>query len=222
MRNMQAVTVKNRNPKYSLKIPKDDFKLVFPEPFFYVVKTFGRKFTDRELYEIDQVNEDVRIEMNADGDFEIMPPTFPETSVKNFEIYVQLGNWAKKNKTGVCIESSGKLTLPNGAKRVPDAAWILKDRYYAFSKTDRSKKFIKIAPDFVIELRSDSDRLPILRKKMQEYIENGVRLAWLIDPIEKRVHVYRANGSVDVLEAPKNVSGEDVLKGFVLDLGEIL
>ncbi|NOT48478.1 MAG: Uma2 family endonuclease, partial [Acidobacteria bacterium] len=151
----------------------------------------------------------------------IMPPTFIETSAKNFDIYLQLGNWAKKDKTGVCFESSGKLTLPNGAKRVPDAAWILKDRYYAFSKSERSKKFIKIAPDFVIELRSDSDRLPRLRKKMEEYIENGVRLGWLIDPLEEKVHIYRENGSVEILENPKFVSGEDVLPKFKLDLAEI-
>lgn len=218
---MQAVTLKSGTAKYSLRMPKDDFQLVFPKPFFYVVKTFGRKFTDRELYEIDQANEDVRIEMNADGDFEVMPPTFLETSAKNNEITFQLTAWAKKNKAGIVFESSGKLTLPNGAKRVPDAAWILKDRYLAFSKSDRSKKFIKIAPDFVIELRSDSDRLPRLRRKMQEYIDNGVRLGWLIDPLERKVHIYRQNGSVEILENPKFVSGEDVLPKFKLDLAEI-
>jgi Uma2 family endonuclease len=130
--------------------------------------------------------------------------------------------WSKKNKTGVSFESSAKFTLPNGAKRMPDASWILKDRYFAFSESERANQFTKIAPDFVIELRSVSDRLPILKKKMREYIENGVRLGWLIDPIDKRVHVYRANGSIDILEKPASVSGENVLKGFVLDLSEIL
>ena len=200
------------------------FELVLPldrDPFFYVIKTFGRKFSDQDLYDIDQANEGVRIEMSADGDFEIMAPTFLETSLKNNEIGFQLTSWAKKDGTGVCTESSGKVTLPNGAKRVPDAAWILKDRYFAFPRSERSGKFITIAPDFVIELRSDSDRLSILRKKMEEYIENGVRLAWLIDPVENRVYVYRENRSVDVLEKPKSVSGEDVLKGFSLDMTEI-
>ncbi|MBX3289476.1 MAG: Uma2 family endonuclease [Acidobacteria bacterium] len=202
-------------------MPKDDFRLVFPEPFFYVVKTFGRKFTDQELNEIDAANEDLRIETNADGDFEIMPPPFPETSRQNADIGLHLGKWAKKNELGVCFESSAKFTLPNGAKRMPDASWILKERYYAFSEAERAESFTRIAPDFVIELRSVSDRLPVLKRKMKEYIDNGVRLGWLIDPLEKRVHIYRSNGTVEVLEEPEKVSGEDVLPGFELDLSEI-
>lgn len=200
--------------------PVDDFRFELPEPEFFVLKT-GRKYTDKQLSSIDAANEGWRIETNADGDFEIMPPPFPETSLKNFEINLQLGNWAKKDKKGVCFESSAKFTLPNGAKRMPDAAWILKDRYYALSEKERAKTFARIAPDFVIELRSDSDRLPILKKKMQEYVENGVRLGWLIDPVEKRVHIYRENGSIEVLDQPKSIPGEDRLKGFTLDLREI-
>lgn len=207
--------------KQIFRMPGDDFNLEFPEPFFYVIKTFGRKFTDQQLYKIDAANEDLRIETNADGDFEIMPPPFPETSRKNWDINMQLGNWAKKNKKGVCFESSAKFTLPNGAKRMPDAAWILKDRYFALSERERSKRFSRIAPDFVIELRSISDRLPMLKKKMAEYIENGVRLAWLIDPLEKRVHVYNENGTVEVLENPRHISGDKVLPKFKLDLSEI-
>ena len=116
---MQVVS--DRKAEQIFLMPKDDFRLVFPEPFFYVVKTFGRKFTDQELNEIDAANEDLRIETNADGDFEIMPPPFPETSSKNFDINLQLGNWAKKDRNGVCFESSAKFKLPNGAKRMPDA-----------------------------------------------------------------------------------------------------
>ena len=104
---------------------------------------------------------------------------------------------------------------------MPDAAWILKERYFAFSEIERSERFTRIAPNFVIELRSKSDRLPILQKKMKEYIENGVRLGWLIDPYKKRVHVYRGDKTVEVLENPKSVSGEDILNGFELDLTEI-
>ncbi len=216
---MQVVS--DRKVEQIFSMPKDDFRLVFPEPFFYVVKTFGRKFTDQELNEIDAANEDLRIETNADGDFEIMPPPFPDTSRKNTDVTGQLWAWAKKDKNGVCFESSAKFTLPNGAKRMPDASWILKERYYAFSEAERAGSFTRIAPDFVIELRSVSDRLPVLKRKMSEYIDNGVRLGWLIDPLEKRVHIYRSNGTVEVLEAPENVSGEDVLFGFELDLSEI-
>ncbi len=198
-----------------------DFSLKLPEPFFFVLKVPGYKFTDEELCKIDADNEHLRIETNANGDLEIMPPPFPETSRKNIDIDAQLWIWAKKDKTGVCFESSAKFTLPNGAKRMPDAAWILKERYFVLPEIERAERFTQIAPDFVIELRSKSDRLPILQKKMKEYIENGVRLGWLIDPYKNRVHIYRADKSAKVLENPKTVSGEDVLTGFELDLTEI-
>lgn len=205
--------------KKIVKMSEVSFK--FPDSFFFVVKVPGYKFTDEELYKIDAENENFRIESNANGDFEIMPPPFPDTSRKNIAIDARLWIWAEKDQTGVCFESSAKFTLPNGAKRMPDAAWILKTRYFAFSETERTERFTRIAPDFVIELRSKSDRLPILQKKMKEYIENGVRLGWLIDPFKKRVHVYRGDKTVEVLENPKSVSGEDVLNGFELDLTEI-
>lgn len=198
-----------------------DFQVETSEPFFFVVKMNGRKFSDQELFEIDAANEDLRIETNAEGDFEIMPPPFPDTSRKNWNINIRFGIWALEDKTGVCFESSAKFTLPNGAKRMPDAAWILKERYFAFSEKERTERFTRIAPDFVIELRSKSDRLPILQKKMKEYIENGVRLGWLIDPYKKRVHVYRADKTIEVLDNPQTIFGEDVLKDFELDLTEI-
>ena len=207
--------------KQILTMPNEDVALEFPEPFFFIVKVPGRKFTDQELYEIDAANEDLRIETNAEGDFEIMPPPFPETSRKNWDINIQLGNWARADKTGVCFESSAKFTLPNGAKRMPDAAWILKERYFSFSEEERAESFTRIAPDFVIELRSKSDRLRNLKNKMLEYIENDVRLGWLIDPFEKKVHIYRRSGEIEILENAAKVSGEDVLQGFELDLTEI-
>jgi Uma2 family endonuclease len=197
-----------------------EFQVELPEPFFFLVKMKGRKFSDRELFEIDAANEDLRIETNAEGDFEIIPPPFPETSRKNWDIDIQLGIWAKKDKDGVCFDSSAKFTLPNGAKRMPDAAWILCERYFALSEVQRAEHFSRIAPDFVIELRSKPDRLKNLQNKMAEYIENGVRLGWLVDPYEKRVHIYRIDKTVEVLENPKTVSGEDVLKDFELDLTE--
>ncbi|MBK8149912.1 MAG: Uma2 family endonuclease [Acidobacteria bacterium] len=195
--------------------------LKLPQPLFFVVSFPGHSFTDEELEGIDRENDDFRIELNSNGDLEFMPPPFPETSRKNIELDYQLMAWSKKDKTGLCFESSAKFTLPNGAKRMPDVSWILKDRYYALSKTERSKRFARIVPDFVIELRSVSDRLPILERKMAEYIANGVRLGWLIDPETERVQVYRADGSVETLEKPATISGEDVLVGFVLDLAEI-
>ncbi len=179
------------------------------------------KMTDQSFYEFCQRNKDFRFEMDKRGNLIIMPPTFLETSDRNSEINFQLRAWAKKDKTGVAFESDGMFILPNGAKRAPDAFWILKERYFALSQEERAEKFARICPDFVVELRSKSDRLRNLQTKMREYIENGARLGWLIDPTEKKVHVYRANKSVEVLENPKTVSGEDVLQGFELDLMEI-
>ena len=205
--------------KQTFKMP--EIRLELPESFFFIVKFPGRKFTDEELFKIDAVNEDLRIETNADGDLEVLPPPFPKTSRKNIAIDARLWIWAEKDKTGVCFESSAKFTLPNGAKRMPDAAWILKERYFALPQKEREERFTRIAPDFVIELRSKSDRLRNLQKKMKEYAASGVRLGWLIDPYQKRVHIYRQNGEIEILENPTHVSGEDVLNGFELDLTEI-
>jgi len=214
-----SVVIDVAEKKQTFKMP--EIRLELPESFFFIVKFPGRKFTDDELYKIDAANEDLRIETNADGDLEVMPPPFPETSRKNIAIDARLWIWAEKDKTGVCFESSAKFTLPNGAKRMPDAAWILKERYFALPQKEREERFTRIAPDFVIELRSKSDRLRNLQKKMKEYAANGVRLGWLIDPYQKKVHVYRQNGEIEILENPARVSGKDVLKGFELDLTEI-
>jgi len=147
-----------------------------------------------------------------------MPRSFLDASRQKMEILGQLGGWAKKDKRGVCFESSAKFILPNGAKRMPDVSWVLKEKYFALSDEEF---FASICPDFIIELRPKSDRSRRLKNKMREYIENGARLGWLIDPYEKRVHVYRGDKTVEVLNNPKTVSGEDVLQGFELDLMEI-
>lgn len=179
------------------------------------------KITDEAFYEFCQSNKDFRFEMDKRGNLIVMPPTFLETSRINAKINVKLGIWAEKDETGIAFESDGMFTLPNGAKRAPDAFWILKERYYALPQAEREERFARIAPDFVIELRSKSDRLLTLQRKMKEYIENGVRLGWLIDTTEKKVHVYRADKTTEILDNPAKVSGEDVLKGFELDLTEI-
>lgn len=179
------------------------------------------KMTDKAFYEFCQRNKDFRFEMDKRGHLIIMPPTFLETSNKNSEINLQLRVWAKKDNTGVAFESDGMFILPNGAKRAPDAFWILKERYLALSKEEREESFARICPDFVIELRSKTDRLRTLQSKLREYVENGARLGWLIDTTERKVHIYRADKTVEVLTNPVKVSGEDVLNGFELDLTEI-
>jgi Uma2 family endonuclease len=176
---------------------------------------------DKAFYEFCQSNKDFRFEMDKRGNLIITPPTFLETSNKNSEINLQLRAWAKKDKTGIALESDGMFTLPNGAKRAPDAFWILRERYFALSQEEREESFARICPDFVIELRSKSDSLRKLQAKMRGYIENGARLGWLIDPTEKKVHVYRGDKTVEVLENPEAVSGEDVLPSFELDLTEL-
>ncbi len=179
------------------------------------------KMTDEVFYEFCQRNQDFRFEIDGRGSLIVTAPGGLETSKRNSEINFQLGLWSEKGKSGLAFECNGMFTLPNGAKRSPDAFWILKEKYYALSEEEREERFARIVPDFVIELRSKSDNLRKLQNKMHEYIENGVRLGWLIDPYERRVHIYRADESVEVLENPQKVSGEDVLSGFELDLTEI-
>jgi Uma2 family endonuclease len=176
--------------------------------------------TDDQFYELCQLNGDFRIERNAAGELVIMSPTGSETDQHNFDIIVQLGIWTKQDGTGVGFGSSGGFTLPNGAVRSPDAAWIKRDRWEAIPPELR-KKFAPICPEFVIELRSESDNLRILQDKMQEYIDNGTQLGWLIDRKQRRVFIYRFNIAVEVLDNPKTLYGEPLLPGFVLDLSQV-
>lgn len=176
--------------------------------------------TDDQFYELCQLNGDFRIERNAVRELVIMSLTDAETSQRNFEIIGQLGIWTKQNVTGVGFGSSGGFTLPNGAVRSPDAAWIKRDRWEAIPPELR-KKFAPICPEFVIELRSESDRLQVLQDKMQEYIDNGTQLGWLIDRKQHRVFIYRPNIAVEQLDNPKTLYGESLLLGFVLDLSQV-
>ncbi|MEH2065086.1 MAG: Uma2 family endonuclease [Nostoc sp.] len=176
--------------------------------------------TDDQFYEFCQLNGDFRIERNAFGELVIMPPTGSDTDERNFNLVGQLWVWTKQDGTGVGFGSSGGFTLPNGAVRSPDAAWIKGDRWEAIPAELR-KKFAPICPEFVIELRSESDNLRILQDKMQEYIDNGTQLGWLIDRKQRRVFIYRPNIAVEVLDNPKTLYGEPLLPGFVLDLSQV-
>ncbi|MCC5663424.1 Uma2 family endonuclease [Nostoc sp. CHAB 5784] len=176
--------------------------------------------TEDQFYEFCQLNGDFRIERNAVGELVIMPPTGSETDQHNFDIIVQLGIWTKQDGTGVGFGSSGGFTLLNGAVRSPDAAWIKRDRWEAIPPELR-KKFAPICPEFLIELRSETDNLRILQDKMQEYIDNGTQLGWLIDRKQRRVFIYRPNIAVEELDNPKTLYGEALLPGFVLDLSQV-
>jgi len=179
-----------------------------------------RKMNDDEFFEFCRRNSFWRIEMDKHGEIIIMPPTGSETGRKNFKLAVKFGKWVEKDGTGEAFDSSTGFRLPNGAKRSPDLSWIKLERWEKTPKA-RRKKFAPVCPDFVVELRSESDSLKKLQAKMREYIENGASLGWLIDPTKKRVYVYRPNVETQILDNPKEVSGEPLLKGFTLSLKEI-
>ncbi len=176
--------------------------------------------TDDQFFSFCQINRELRIEKTKQGKVLIMSPTGGETSWRNSELIIGLGNWAKQDKAGVVFDSSGGFVLPNGAIRSPDAAWVRRSRLISLT-SEQKKKFIPLCPDFVIELRSPSDSLTDLQDKMQEYIDNGTQLGWLIDPRLRRVFIYCPEKAAKCLENPENISGEPVLSGFVLDLQEI-
>ncbi|QTA92311.1 Uma2 family endonuclease [Desulfonema magnum] len=176
--------------------------------------------TDDQFYDFCQINRELRIEKTDKGDMLIMSPTGGETSRRNSELIIELGNWAKKDKTGVVFDSSGGFVLPNGATRSPDAAWVTRSRLAGLTRKQK-EKFIPLCPDFVIELRSSSDSLSILQEKMQEYMDNGAKLGWLIDPVQKKIFIYRPDRDPECLENPKEISGESVLPKFILALDEI-
>jgi Uma2 family endonuclease len=175
---------------------------------------------EEQFFEFCQLNREWRIERSAEGDLEVMVPTGYETSDRNAEITMQLRLWAKRDNKGVASDSNGGFILPNGAMRSPDAAWVGRGRL-ANLTAEQKQRFLPLCPDFVIELRSPSDPLAPIEAKMREYVENGARLGWLIDPEERKVHVYRPNDRVEISDKPDNVSGDPILPGFVLDLKPI-
>jgi Uma2 family endonuclease len=178
------------------------------------------QFTDDEFLQIVAANKDLRLELSAQGELIIMPPTGGETGNRNFELYLDLGIWNRQYKLGKAFDSSTGFKLPNGATRSPDASWIPMEKWDALTPEQR-KKFLPLCPDFVIELVSESDDLADTQAKMREYIDNGLRLGWLINPKNQQVEIYRPQQETEVLQSPTSLSGEDVLPGFVLDLQPI-
>jgi Uma2 family endonuclease len=162
------------------------------------------------------LNPDLVVEQNANGEIVIMSPTGGESSERNAELTFQLRAWSKQFG-GVTFDSSVIFCLPDGSKRSPDASWISSERWLALPLEDR-KKYPPITPDFVIELRSESDRLKDLQEKMQYYMDNGVRLGWLFDRLTNRVHMYQQGIPVEILESPESVSNQELLPEFTLDL----
>ena len=180
----------------------------------------GAKLTEEQFMHLCQENPELRIELTAKGELVIMPPTGSKTGLRNSTLTYDLVAWARIDGTGVVFDSSTLFTLPNGAKRSPDASWVRRDRWDALSE-EQQEGAAPLCPDFVVELRSPTDRLSDLQEKMQEYLDNGARLGWLIDPLDKRGYVYRPGQPVESLDNPTTLSGDPVLPGFVLQVHEL-
>ncbi|GAB4497914.1 MAG: Uma2 family endonuclease [Saprospiraceae bacterium] len=181
----------------------------------------GAGVTDEEFYAFCMENPELRIERNADGKIIVMPPTNSETGRYNSEIHLEIGIWNRKHKLGVTFDSSAGFKLPNGAERSPDTAWITNERWNALP-VEQKKRFAPIVPDFVLELRSDDQNLTELREKMDEYMDCGCRLGWLVDPQHRRTYVYFANGDIQTISFDDALSGGDVMPGLEMKMGEVL
>lgn len=194
-------------PAASLVVPQDVRLVVDPEDF-------------EKLCAVD-ANRELRLERESDGGLIVMAPAGSDGGRRNGNLFGRLWTWSEANSLGEAFDSSSGFTLPNGSVRAADAAWILKARWEAVPADDRAR-FARVVPDFVAELLSPSDSLATTRAKMAEYIAQGVRLGWLIDPGAQTVEVYRAGREPEALAKPLTLSGEGVLPGLVLDLKGIL
>jgi Uma2 family endonuclease len=173
------------------------------------------RVTHEEFEKLCLDNPDLRLELMANGELIVMAPAGWESSEKNGDLFGAVWIWNRQNQLGRVFDSSAGFTLPNGAVRSPDVTWIEKSK---LTNIPAGVKFPEVVPDFVIELRSETDRMPKLQEKMAEYRANGVGLGWLIDPQKQQVEIYRWGQDVEVLQAPMTLSGENLLPGFVLDL----
>jgi Uma2 family endonuclease len=175
------------------------------------------KLTDDQFYQLCQGNPNIKLERNALGELLIMPPTGGETGKRNATLISRFIVWNEEAQLGEVFDSSTCFNLPNGADRSPDVSWIQQDRWDALTPAEK-EKFPPIAPDFVLELMSPSDSLKATQAKMQEYIDNGIKLGWLINRQNRTVEIYRLGQSVEILQLPVMLSGEETLLGFRLNL----
>lgn len=183
--------------------------------------TVGLKVSREHFLVLAAANKEVRLERTAEGELVVNPPTGWETGAYNWSMAGELYLWWRSSgEPGRAFDSSTGFNLPNGATRSPDASWVSQAGWDALTP-DQKGTFANICPDFVVELRSGSDRVQPLQDKMAEYLENGAQLGWLIDPQQHRVEIYRPGLPVEVLENPAELSGENVLAGFRLALNRI-
>jgi Uma2 family endonuclease len=179
------------------------------------------ELTDEQLFRLCSANKEIRIERTKEGELVIRLPTGGETGSKSLDLASEVRNWNKRTKLGKAFDSSTGFILPNKAMRSPDVAWVAIERWNNLSREHR-EQFPPLCPDFVIELMSKTDRLDLAQEKMHEWMDNGCRLAWLIDPTQEGVYIYRANGNNSIFNSfDEMLSGEDVLPGFVFNLAEL-
>ncbi len=175
------------------------------------------RFNEEEFKLLVAANPDLRMELTAEGELVVMAPTGSEGGNYNAELTIDIGTWNRRTRLGVVFDSSTGFKLPNGAIRSPDTAWVVQARWDELTPQQR-RGYAPICPDFVLELVSESDDVENIRTKMQEYIENGCRLGWMIAPRTRQVEIYRPGRAVEVLQSPTSLSGEEVLPGFILNL----
>jgi Uma2 family endonuclease len=175
------------------------------------------ELSDDQFYQLCQNHRDLKFERTVQGELVIVTPVGGEGGSREADLIGDLVYWNRRTQLGKVFSSSTCFKLPNGADRSPDAAWVTLERWNQLTP-EQQKKFPPICPDFVIELRSESDTLEPLQKKMQEYLSNGLRLGWLVNPQKRQVEIYRANQDKQVIENPKQLDGEEVLLDFVFDL----
>lgn len=175
---------------------------------------------DDQFYQLCRHNPELNLERNDKGEIIIMPPTGGETGKFNSELNAEFVIWNRQHKLGVIFDSSTCFKLPKGSNRSPDVAFIKQERWNKLTEEEKAK-FPPIAPDFVGELRSKTDSLKQIQEKMQEYMDNGVKLGWLINPEKKQVEIYRQGQEKEVLDHPQTLYGEDILPNFILDLSII-
>ena len=184
------------------------------------IKALANPITDEQFEQLCVRNPELKLETNGRGELIVMFPTGSETGRNNASLIIQIGIWNEQYKLGEVFDSSTGFKLPNGANRSPDVSWIATARWNALTKEER-KGFAPIAPDFVIELMSPTDNLTDVQNKMQEYMGNGVKLGWLINPDGLQVEIYRIGKNKEVLHNPKTLSGENILQGLVVDLSKV-
>ena len=189
---------------------------------FYVVLDVSKvRLTDDQFFRLCRDNDDLGIEMSAEGELILMSPNKPKTGRKHSKINQRLANWSEQDGTGEVFDATSEFTLPNGAKRAPDLSWILKSRWNSLTDAEQDS-FSPICPDFVVEVRSPADRMKPLKAKMDEYIANGARLGWLLDPIDNRAYIYLPGQPIRKIDTPGLISGDPILPGFAFDFREIV